>query len=305
MDADPTRGTRIERCRFVDWGTLGVFLNAGAHVADCRFEQNDPDLKGEKTSHGLYVHSGASDVTVEHCEIAGARKYGIQVYGEQQGTEIARVRIRHNVFRRNAGHLIVGGTPNGPAIRDIRIENNRFADSDGTSIFLKKGGGLVFTGNRIVNAGGNGVQIGVWAPYEPGMRIDGVRIEKNRIEWTGGAKRTGGQYGIWALGQRGRLENLALLENSISGFADNEYPGGGIALEQVTGAKIQGNRITMPEFAGRDGSCAGIWVKSSSDVRLTENDIRTPENPSAVGLRLDPGNRGLTNERNRMQRVRG
>jgi nitrous oxidase accessory protein NosD len=297
-DADPTRGTQIRRCRFVDWGTVGVFLNGGAHVSDCRFEQNDPNLKGEKTSHGLYIHSGATDVTVEGCSIVGARKYGIQVYGEQKGTEIARVRIVNNVFKRNASHFIVGGTPQGPTIRDIRIENNRFSHSDGTSVFLKKGSGILFRNNQIVDAGSIGIQVGVWAPYEPGMRLQGVRIEGNKIDWTAGRKRSAGQYGIWVLGQRGDLRDLSLLDNTIGGFSENEYPGGGIVLDQVQGAQIRGNRVNMPEFAGRAGSCTGIWITHSSAVEVAGNQIRIPENPNAVALRLEPGNQGLTADRN-------
>jgi hypothetical protein len=137
------------------------------------------------------------------------------------------------------------------------------------------------------------------------MRLEGVRIEENQIEWTVGAKRTGGQYGIWALGQKGHLGALELLNNRINGFADNQYPGGGIALEQVTGAQVQGNQITMPEFAGREGSCAGIRVRASSDVRLIGNDLRIPDNANAIGLQLEPGNRALTHDRNTIQRVKG
>lgn len=211
-----TYGTVIDNCRVHGWGVCAVFINGGEQVTNSQFTQDDPDRMGEKSSHGFYIHSGSHDVLLQDVTITNARKYGIQVYGEQMGTVTKDITLRRVTMQDCANGLIAAHSRMGAAdIQGLIVDDCTITGTyAGSGIALKNGDGIVVQNCAITQAGGQGAGIycGVWAPYEPSMKLSNVQLLKNRIE--------GGQYGLLFLASNGgTFTNVVAQGNSITGAA--------------------------------------------------------------------------------------
>jgi hypothetical protein len=205
-----TYGTRILNCRVHGWGSVAIFCNGGEQILNCQLVQDDPDLNGERSSHGFYIHSGCTDVLVQDTLIQNARKYAAQVYGEQVGTTTARIQFRRVTVKDCANGLTIQQSqPSAARAQEVRIEGCTISGTyAGPALSVKQGDGIEILDN-VIDGGSVGLQLGVWAPYEPGFSIVGLRASGNVIKNCG--------TGIWALASNGgKFENVTVLGNRIS-----------------------------------------------------------------------------------------
>jgi hypothetical protein len=213
-----TYGTVIDNCRVHGWGTCAVFINGGEQVTNSSFIQDDPDLLGQKSSHGFYIHSGSHDVLIQDCTIANVRKYALQVYGEQVGTLTSRIILSRLLIENCANGIIAAHSQMGAAdIQGLTIVScSVLGTYAGSGIALKNGGGVLVEDCTIHNAGmqGAGIYCGNWAPYEQNMKLSNVQLLNNQI--------SGCSYGLWFLASNGgQLINVAAKGNTVSGNGQN------------------------------------------------------------------------------------
>jgi hypothetical protein len=218
-----TAGTIINRCRFMGWGRVAVFANGGEQITNCQFIQDDPNLRGERSSHGIYIHGGASNVLVADCEFANIRKYAIQQYSEQVGTKTTGVRLLRLKIRDSANGIIFAHSQMGAGdISDSMIDGCTITGVyAGSSLAIKDGDGVKITNNVIDgNTGaasghsGSGAYLGVWAPYEPSFSLSNVLVEGNTIKNC--------DTGIWVLpSNSGKFSNIIIRGNHVSGCRKN------------------------------------------------------------------------------------
>jgi hypothetical protein len=208
----------IDNCRVHGWGTCAVFINGGEQVTNSSFIQDDPDLLGQKSSHGFYIHSGSHDVLIQDCTIANVRKYALQVYGEQVGTLTSRIILSRLLIENCANGIIAAHSQMGAAdIQGLTIVScSVLGTYAGSGIALKNGGGVLVEDCTIHNAGmqGAGIYCGNWAPYEQNMKLSNVQLLNNQI--------SGCSYGLWFLASNGgQLINVAAKGNTVSGNGQN------------------------------------------------------------------------------------
>jgi polygalacturonase len=86
-----TYGTVIENCRVNGWGLVAIYCQGGEQINNCQLIQDDPNPDGAGSSHGLYIHSGTRNVSVQGTLIQNARKFAAQLYGEEGGTTISGI----------------------------------------------------------------------------------------------------------------------------------------------------------------------------------------------------------------------
>ena len=89
------------------------------------------------------------------------------------------------------------------------IEGCRFLNTyDGPALSIKQGDGVQVL-NNLFDGGSIGLQLGVWAPYEPGFSITNLQASGNVLR--------NFQTGIWALASNGgRFINVRLFRNSVT-----------------------------------------------------------------------------------------
>jgi hypothetical protein len=137
-----TFGTKIQNCKATGWGEVGVFCNGGEQITGANlWVQDDPDLYGERSSHGLYIHSGAKDILVQDMLIQNARKFTAQLYGESDNTTIERITFRNCRFIDNQeGVTLQSGGPGKARSMDVLIEDCLFENTYRyPSMWLKHG----------------------------------------------------------------------------------------------------------------------------------------------------------------------
>ena len=92
----------------------------------------------------------------------------------------------------------------------------------GAAISIKNGDGVIIRNNGLENSSSSGLQLGVWAPYEPGFQLANVQVVGNTIR--------GCDRGVWALPSNGgTFTNIQLTGNIVSGNRVNyDLTGAGI-----------------------------------------------------------------------------
>jgi hypothetical protein len=181
-DPGTTYGTRVENCRVNGWGSVAIFCNGGEQVVGCQLIQDDPDRLGERSSHGMYIHSGASDVTVSDTLIQNARKYGAQIYGEKEGSTIPRVHFQRVTFKDCANGITMQNFPSWAArAKDILIRDCHFLGAyNGPALSIKQGDGVDVL-NCQIDGGPVGIALGRWEGADPRGWLSDVRITANTI----------------------------------------------------------------------------------------------------------------------------
>jgi hypothetical protein len=205
-----TYGTRIENCRVNGWGTLAVFCNGGEQIVNCQFVQTDPNRHGERSSHGIYIHSGCDNVLVADTLIQNARKYGAQVYGQDVGTTTTNIVFRRVTMKDCANGLTIQHSrPDAAVAKDVVIEDCSITGTyAGPALSVKQGDGIQIL-NNLIDGGTSGLQLGLWAPYEPGFSIRNLRATGNVIRNC--------DRGIWGLASNGgTFSNVSVSGNTIS-----------------------------------------------------------------------------------------
>src|SRR5207248_528460 len=71
QESNTSSGTSMNGCQILDWGRVGLFLNGGNNIQSTSFNQHDPNGADQVTSHGIYIHSGANNCTVQGCSFSG------------------------------------------------------------------------------------------------------------------------------------------------------------------------------------------------------------------------------------------
>jgi hypothetical protein len=205
-----THGTQIQNCRVNGWGSVAIFCNGGEQISGCQLIQDDPDRLGERSSHGMYIHSGASDVTVSDTLIQNARKYGIQIYGQDVGTVTARVEFHRVTIKDCAYGFTISSFPVTAArAQNVVIDGCTFSGTyNGASVSLKNGDGVQVT-NNLIEGSYIGLALGRWDPYEPGGWISNLTATGNIIRNC--------ETGIYALASAGgHFENVSVTGNTIT-----------------------------------------------------------------------------------------
>jgi hypothetical protein len=208
--ADTTYGTQITNCQVFGWGSVGFFLNGGEVVRNCQLIQDDPDRLGERSSHGLYIHSGAHDILVEDVLIQNARKYGCQVYGQDESTSIERVTFRRLILKDTAFGFTVNNYPVDAArVKGLLFEDCQFLGTyNGQALQLLQGDAITVR-QCLFDGGSMGIALGRWESWGEHGWISNVRIENNTIRNC--------ETGIYALASYGgHFENVVLTGNQIT-----------------------------------------------------------------------------------------
>ncbi len=205
-----TFGTRIENCRVNGWGSVAIFCNGGEQILNCQLVQDDSDKNGEQSSHGIYIHSASTDVLVQDTLIQNARKYATQVYGQDVGTTTERSTFRRVTVKDCAnGFTIQQSEVKAARAKGVLIEDCSITGTyAGPAVSVKQGDGIQIVKN-LIDGGSAGLQLGVWAPYEPGFWISHLQATGNVIRNC--------ERGIWGLASNGgRFINVTLTGNQIS-----------------------------------------------------------------------------------------
>jgi hypothetical protein len=279
QESDTSSGTSLSGCQILDWGRVGLFLNGGDNIQSTSFNQHDPNSSNQVTSHGIYIHSGASGCTVQGCSFSGVRYYGIQLYGETGGTTISNILISGNQFTNNAQDIAVETA--GPTISGITITGNSFYNTQGISVTVKEGSGIHVDSNQFYNMINGAVVLGNWAPYDAGASLSSVTVNNNTYQISGG---TAGQIFV-ATGSNGSLSNVSFQGNTASGFHEvGSYQMGAIYIDHLSGATVSGNTLTMASGAGSANTCAGVWATNASGVQITSNTVNGTSTQYAYGV---------------------
>jgi hypothetical protein len=214
-----TYGTLIDHVRIWGHGRMAIFCNGGERITNCQIVQDDPNLFGERSSHGCYVHGGASDVLIADCEFANIRKYCIQAYSESGPSTTNNLQILRCVFRDSANGVITAhGDVNAGVLTNSLIEGNTFQRIyAGSSLAIKNGSGLVIRNNVIdTNTGsanghtGFGLYLGWWAPYEQSFWLKDIQVTGNTVRNC--------EKGITTLPSNGgAFTNVQITGNNVSG----------------------------------------------------------------------------------------
>lgn len=178
-----TPGTVIAGCRLNGWGTTGFYLNGGERITNCQLVQDDPDRLGERSSHGLYIPVGSTDITIADTLIQNARKYGAQVWLNQAGLPIAGIRFQRVTFQDCARALIVarGGVSWG-SVADVLVDACTVKGTyAGQAIIVWTGDRVRITNNVIDGAALSGVQVGGWPSGTTGEQIANMVVSNNRV----------------------------------------------------------------------------------------------------------------------------
>lgn len=261
-----SKRTQVTSCRVQGWARVAFFLNGGETISNCQVIQTDPDRYGEKTSHGFYIHSGCDNVTIQDCNIVGARKYAAQWYGEQLGTTLTNSRMLRCTISDCANGLIVASSQPGAAdVHGLVIDHCTISGIyAGSSIAIKQGDGITISNNTIngntgSSAGhsGMGLYVGWWAPYDNvggGPWVRNADIFGNTI--------TGADRGFSSLASNGgHFSNISVHDNYFWGNnrntdIDTSTAGAGVTLTN--------NHLNSPPGAPR----------SVAKARGTENDTK-------------------------------
>ncbi len=185
-------GSKITGCKFNGWGAVAVFCNGGEQITNCQMLQLDTAINEERSSHGIYIHSGCADILVQDTLIKNARKYGCQLYGQDVGTFIDRVTFRRVTFEAcNYGLTLTPGAQAAGKARDVVIDACRFLSNQNGALSIKGGERVTVTAPEITG-GKKGMEIGVWGAW-PGTPISELSITDPKI--------TGTTLGVWAIAQ--------------------------------------------------------------------------------------------------------
>lgn len=239
-----TYGTAATNCRFLGWGRMCIFCSGGERIANCQLIQDDPNLFGERSSHGFYIHSGSSDVVVQDTEIAGARKYAIQLYGENDPNPITGVQLlRLNIHDCENGIILAHGAATAGIATNCVIQGCAISGIyGGQGIAVKNGQGIDVSSNVISNGIGAGISMGVWAPYEPNFSLSDVRVTGNTVRTC--------DRGIWALDSNGgTFTNCVVTGNLVNGLGnrkDYDITGAGIVWAPGSTPTADGSMGTNP-----------------------------------------------------------
>jgi hypothetical protein len=209
-DTGTTYGTRLENCRLKGWGKVGMFCNGGEQILQCSFVQDDPDLYDEHSSHGLYIHSGCTHILVQDTLIQNARKYTAQLYGRNLDVISQDIVFRNCTFKDCANGITIQGEQATAAIaKDVTIENCVFQNIyHGPALSVKQGDGIQIL-NNVIDTAQVGLQLGVWAPYEPDFTLANLKATGNLIK--------NSDIGIYALASNGgKFVNVTLSGNTVT-----------------------------------------------------------------------------------------
>lgn len=159
-------GTTHDTVTVNGWGGTAFGLWSGAVVKDCFAVQDDPGPGPGTSGHGIYLHAGSTNVTIDRTEIRNARDFGMQIYGETVGMIIGPTTIRDCIFRNCYGAFCISNYPAEAArAQNTVIQRCRFLGTyGGNAVTIQQGDGLDFSDNVIDGSPNFGLCIGVWPP---------------------------------------------------------------------------------------------------------------------------------------------
>ena len=221
-----TYGTVVRHCQVDGWGVNAIFCNGGDLIQDIDLIQDDPNLMGARSSHGFYVHSGASNVTIENVRISNVRKYAGQAYGEDANTYTDNLVLRNITIKNCANGLIVSSAQLSAARpRNLLIDGvvaDNVYDSSGAIVMHTVDGGTIKNVTVRGVTRGTGIKLGDWPPYLPGMNLKDLVV--SNVTVTGAAKGA-----VWVHGVNGGTFSGVVL-SGISGTVIREGNTSGVTV---------------------------------------------------------------------------
>jgi hypothetical protein len=266
QEAPLTRGTLFTNNQVLDWGRVGYFVEGHCQVLDNLFQSTDPgpDYDEFVSSHGMYIHSNAQEVTIKGNTYRGIRYYGIQIYGKDYNSTTKDILIQGNTFENNASDVYEYSETNTVVYDNLQVIGNTFRNTRGPSVYLGKGTNLEISDNRFVdvgtNQGTNAIHIGSW---DSGSSVIGGKVLRNTILQTKPYSLTGIDVGTVL------TQNIELRDNWIEMAGRT-----GIHTGRVTNLLIANNVIWMaPGNGDSDWAWAMQIDEYSLNAQLTGNEV--------------------------------
>jgi hypothetical protein len=145
-----TFGTQILDCRVKGWGEFGFICNGGERITNCSLVQDDPDVKGQRSSQAIYTQAGARDVAIADCLIANVRHIGVRIDLHGSESEFVGLQFARNTIRNCQDGIVVDASARDPMLRNLVIEGNRFEDMQFTAVRLAVGNQVSLRNNTFV-----------------------------------------------------------------------------------------------------------------------------------------------------------
>jgi hypothetical protein len=224
FDAAPTQGTVTKNCRILGWARIAFFAEKNAQILNCKVIQNDPNPTAQNTSHGVYIHGGASNVLVADCEFAGIAKYALQQYSEAPNTITSGVQMRRlYIHDCQNGIVFAHSQPGAGDIMNSLVDSCTITNiTGGSAILIKDGDGVTISNNTVNGCVSYGIGVGGWAPYEQGFSLANVDIFGNTVENC--------QTGLFGLASNGgTFSNVRFHGNILAGNKQD------LAIQSVLG----------------------------------------------------------------------
>jgi Pectate lyase superfamily protein len=180
FDAGPvgiSSGATINNCRVNSWARIGLFLNGGETVSGCTLTQNDPNVNGHATSHGIYSH--ASGITIKDTVVSGARKYGCQIYSEDLTHAMDNVTMLRDQFLgcHDGGVTLDHSQMGAGDIHNFLMDSCQMIGTlSGSGLTIKNGDGVTIKNCLIDGSPSYGIAIGPFAPYDSGFFVQNVSV---------------------------------------------------------------------------------------------------------------------------------
>jgi hypothetical protein len=274
-EGDGVSGSIFTDNQVLDWGRVGYFVNDHCQLENNLFLQTDPgeDYSPTASSHCVYIHSNAQDVTVRGNTFRGSRYYGVQIYGKDPGTLTKDILIQGNTFENNASDLICYSETNTVVYQNIQVVGNTFRNTRGNGVFLGKGSDLLIADNQFVDIGnpsGIAIHMGAW---DSGSAVNGGKVLRNTVLRT----QPGDTQAIF-LGTV-TTQQIEVRSNWLEMTGRNA-----IYVNRVTGATIADNVIWMSPGNGDNDFANAIQLDELAyQIQITGNAVY------GTGTRLSRG----------------
>lgn len=209
--AGDAKGAAIKNVIINGWGVVGIFCNGGETIENCQLLQTDMSLNGHRTSHGIYIHGGASNTTVRDTVVDGARYYGCQIWGNVPGTVTQNILFERMKFVNCfSGFTIQQSQPDAARAKNVLMRDIQFTNCyNGPTFSIKQGDGIRLERVRM-EGGTQGLQLGAWDPrYEVGFSITDLVVSDLYV--------TGHERGIWVQKSSDGVFRDVVLERSAFG----------------------------------------------------------------------------------------
>lgn len=171
----------VQGCLIAGWGSVGLGIGGKCLVKDTALVQDDPARDQQRSNHGVYVFSGATDVRLEGVLIQNCRKTAVHIYGETEQKTIGPVTLQGvRMIDCRMGVLTANFPATASRVKRLVVNECQAAGTyDGPAFMFRQGDGVEVTGN-LATGGGIGFAFGHWATWETNSGLlTGLRAANN------------------------------------------------------------------------------------------------------------------------------